>query len=60
MGQQLAVAFNQSVVIENRSARVVVIAASYVARSVPDGYTLLMATAHHSAIEPVQTLPTTP
>jgi len=50
MGQQLAVAFNQSVIIENKVGASGVIAASYVARSVPDGYTLLMATnSTHSA-----------
>src|SRR5258706_10378592 len=50
VGQQLSVAFNQSVIIENKVGASGVIAASYVSRSVPDGYTLLMATnSTHSA-----------
>ena len=50
VGQQLSVAFNQGVVIENKVGASGVIAASYVARSAPDGYTLLMATnSTHSA-----------
>ena len=50
IGQQLSVALNQSVVIENKVGASGVIAATYVARSAPDGYTLLMATnSTHSA-----------
>src|SRR3954449_5401645 len=50
IGQQLSVALNQSVVIENKPGASGVIAATYVARAAPDGYTLLMATnSTHSA-----------
>jgi tripartite-type tricarboxylate transporter receptor subunit TctC len=50
IGQQLAVALKQSVVIENKVGASGVIAATYVARAPADGYTLLMATnSTHSA-----------
>jgi tripartite-type tricarboxylate transporter receptor subunit TctC len=50
IGQQLSVALNQSVVIENKVGASGVLAATYVARAAPDGYTLLMATnSTHSA-----------
>src|SRR6266567_4234557 len=50
IGQQLSVALKQGVVIENKVGASGVIAATYVARSAPDGYTLLMATnSTHSA-----------
>src|SRR5947209_2726003 len=50
IGQQLSLALNQSVVIENKPGASGVIAATYVARAAPDGYTLLMATnSTHSA-----------
>src|SRR3954469_22803427 len=50
IGQQLSLALNQSVVIENKPGASGVIAATYVARAAPDGYTLLMATSStHSA-----------
>src|SRR5947209_15580125 len=50
IGQQLSVALNQAVVIENKPGASGVIAATYVARAAPDGYTLLMATnSTHSA-----------
>lgn len=50
IGQHLATALNQSVVIENKVGASGILAASYVARAAPDGYTLLMATnSTHSA-----------
>jgi tripartite-type tricarboxylate transporter receptor subunit TctC len=50
IGQQLSVALKQSVVIENKVGASGVLAATYVARAAPDGYTLLMATnSTHSA-----------
>ena len=50
VAQQLSVAFNQSVVVENKAGASGVLAATYVARAAPDGYTLLMATnSTHSA-----------
>ena len=50
VAQQLSIAFNQSVVVENKAGASGVLAATYVARAAPDGYTLLMATnSTHSA-----------
>jgi tripartite-type tricarboxylate transporter receptor subunit TctC len=50
IGQYLQNALNQSVVIENKVGASGVLAATYVAREAPDGYTLLMATnSTHSA-----------
>ena len=50
IGQYLQVALNQSVVVENKVGASGVLAATYVARAAPDGYTLLMATnSTHSA-----------
>jgi tripartite-type tricarboxylate transporter receptor subunit TctC len=50
LAQHLSVALNQSVVVENKAGANGVIAASYVARSEPDGYTLFMSTnSPHSA-----------
>ena len=50
IGQYLSAALNQSVVIENKVGASGVLAATYVARAAPDGYTLLMATnSTHSA-----------
>jgi tripartite-type tricarboxylate transporter receptor subunit TctC len=50
IGQYLSVALNQGVVIENKVGASGVLAATYVARAAPDGYTLLMATnSTHSA-----------
>jgi tripartite-type tricarboxylate transporter receptor subunit TctC len=44
VSQNLATALNASIIIENKVGANGAIAASYVARSAPDGYTLLMAT----------------
>src|SRR5262245_53553341 len=50
IGQHLSAALNQSVVIENKVGASGILAATYVARAAPDGYTLLMATnSTHSA-----------
>jgi tripartite-type tricarboxylate transporter receptor subunit TctC len=50
VGQHLSTAFNQGVVIENKVGASGILAATYVARAAPDGYTLLMATnSTHSA-----------
>ncbi len=50
VGQQLSVVLNQSVVVENRPGANGALAALYVARAAPDGYTLFMSTnSPHSA-----------
>ena len=50
IAQYLSAALNQSVVVENKVGASGVLAATYVARAAPDGYTLLMATnSTHSA-----------
>jgi putative tricarboxylic transport membrane protein len=50
IGQHLSTALKQNVIVENKPGANGAIAASYVARSVPDGYTLFMSTnSPHSA-----------
>jgi tripartite-type tricarboxylate transporter receptor subunit TctC len=50
LGQHLGSAFNQSIVIEDKPGANGAIAAAYVARSAPDGYTLFFSTnSPHSA-----------
>src|SRR5262249_60183615 len=51
IAQPLSVALNQSVIVEDRTGASGALAALYVARSAPDGYTLLMAT--NSPLSPV-------
>ena len=51
IAQHLGYAFSQSIVIENKPGANGAIAAAYVARAAPDGYTLLMSTnSPHSAV----------
>ena len=51
VGQQLGIVLKQSVVIENRPGANGALAALYVARAAPDGYTLFMSTnSPHSAV----------
>src|SRR2546423_4915511 len=50
VGQYLSTSLKQNVIVENKPGANGAIAASYVARSVPDGYTLFMSTnSPHSA-----------
>ena len=44
IAQPLSAALNESVIVENRPGANGALAGQYVARSAPDGYTLLMAT----------------
>jgi tripartite-type tricarboxylate transporter receptor subunit TctC len=51
IGQHLSVAFKQTVVVENRPGANGALAALFVVRSAPDGYTLFMSTnSPHSAV----------
>ncbi len=48
VAQKLGEAWNQSVIVENRSGGNAIIASDAVAKSKPDGYTILFATAVHT------------
>lgn len=47
LGQQLSVSMAQPVIVENKPGASTVIAAEHIARSSPDGYTLLVTSAPH-------------
>jgi tripartite-type tricarboxylate transporter receptor subunit TctC len=51
IGQKLTEKWGQSVVVDNRSGANGVIGADLVAKSIPDGYTLLMITSSHAVNE---------
>jgi tripartite-type tricarboxylate transporter receptor subunit TctC len=53
IGQQLQVAWGQPIIIENRPGAGLRLGADVVAKSAPDGYTLLMAAIHHSIAQAV-------
>lgn len=48
IGDKLSNAWGQSVVVENKPGAGLTLGADYVAKSAPDGYTLLMGAVHHS------------
>lgn len=52
MATQLAEKWGQSVVVENKPGAASMIGAEYVAKSAPDGYTLLMATSSTLSVAP--------
>ncbi|MGJ7544955.1 Bug family tripartite tricarboxylate transporter substrate binding protein [Variovorax sp. LT1R16] len=53
IGQKLSEAWGQPVVVENRPGAGLTLGADYVAKSQPDGYTLLMGAVHHSIAQSV-------
>jgi tripartite-type tricarboxylate transporter receptor subunit TctC len=55
LGQHLAGAFGQQFLVENRPGAAGVLAADLVARSTPDGYTLLMASTAQISVMPLMT-----
>ena len=52
IGQELAKALGQQVVIENRAGASAIVGSEYVAKSPPDGYTLLQANVSQMTIHP--------
>ncbi|HEY0296015.1 MAG TPA: tripartite tricarboxylate transporter substrate binding protein [Bordetella sp.] len=52
VAQQLSIKWNQSVLVENRAGATGGIGSNYVARSAPDGYTLLVATSSSHTMGP--------
>jgi len=53
VGQHLQQAWGQAVIIENKPGAGLRLGADFVAKSPPDGYTLLMAAVHHSIAQAV-------
>ena len=53
VGQRLTQAWGQAVVIENKPGAGATLGADMVAKSAPDGYTLLMGAAHHTIAQKV-------
>jgi tripartite-type tricarboxylate transporter receptor subunit TctC len=52
VGQKLSESFGQSVIIENKPGGGAILATEYVARSAPDGYTLLVGASGAMVINP--------
>ncbi len=52
LGEKLSARFNQPVIVENRTGAAGNIAATYVAKSPPDGYTLLIGSSAALAVNP--------
>lgn len=58
LAQRLTVAWGQTVIVENKPGAGATLGADYVAKSAPDGYTVLMGAAHHTIAQNVyQKLP---
>jgi tripartite-type tricarboxylate transporter receptor subunit TctC len=55
VGQRLQAAWGQTVVIENKPGAGLRLGAEFVAKSPPDGYTMLMGAVHHSIAQAVYT-----
>lgn len=55
LAQRLTVAWGQTVIVENKPGAGATLGADYVAKSTPDGYTLLMGAAHHTIAQNVYT-----
>ena len=53
IGQRLAVALAQPVIIDNKAGAGTLVGAEFVAKAAPDGYTLLMATSTTLGISPL-------
>jgi tripartite-type tricarboxylate transporter receptor subunit TctC len=53
IAQRLTAAWDQTVIVENKPGAGATLGADYVAKSTPDGYTLLMGAAHHTIAQNV-------
>jgi len=53
LAQRLTAAWGQTVIVENKPGAGATLGADYVAKSTPDGYTLLMGAAHHTIAQNV-------
>lgn len=53
LAQRLTASWGQTVIVENKSGAGATLGADYVAKSTPDGYTVLMGAAHHTIAQNV-------